>query len=279
MKLKDKIEILQKKIKKIKSKLDKNKSLRLKGISVTLIIVLMFFLSSNLLLNKEFNVKSTEINKQQVFNNIQIELLNREYNANTGLVEQLVKIKNLDLGNNIDLSFSAIEKHDLAKVLKVDSIKISDDKYVFYTKVPLNWSALCLKITNKNSQNGYVKIYSSSGDTKVNNDLVIKDEIDCKIKFVDLDIEQLKKLITDLNSKIEKNNANISTIEGNVSSIEADKKYMTDEESKDGNAKIAASKTTIKTLESENLKMKNEIKEYNKRIENLEKKKIDLKNS
>lgn len=271
------------KINKFKKSYNKNKSIKIKGMSIILTLILMFFLSSNFLFNRDFNVKSTELNKQFSINNIDIQLVNREYNSGTGLVELMLKVKNKNLAQNDNLEFAVNEKHDPSKIYKPNIIKVSDDEYVVYSKLPLKWEAMCLKVTNKNivdsTTNNYIKLYSSVNDTILNDNLVEENKVQCSIQFINLDINELNKEINNLNENIKKNNDYIEKINSNINDLEANKKYRTDEENKDAMTEISSNKTLIEEKKRDNEELNNEVKEYKERISKLEQKKVDLSNS
>lgn len=279
---KDFLENIKENLIKIKKYYNKNISAKYKGISILLLVGLAFFLSSNFLFNKDFSVNSTELNRKYLLKNLEIQLQNREYNPNTGLVELMLKIKNTDLSQNTKLKFNIVEKQDVSKKLNVNVIKVDDDNYVVYSKLPLKWSAICLKISIDNQSEidnkTIVKLYSSSKDTNVNTDLVEEDKLGCTIKFINFNINEINKEIEVNNKKLDSNNEQIKNIENNIKELEDNKKYRTDEENKEAESKITSYKTSISDLKNNNIQTEKLIKEYQERIKKLEQKILDLKN-
>ncbi|CUQ30288.1 coiled-coil domain-containing protein [Clostridium baratii] len=280
---KDFLENIKENLIKIKKYYNKNISAKYKGISILLLVGLAFFLSSNFLFNKDFSVNSTELNRKYLLKNLEIQLQNREYNPNTGLVEIMLKIKNTDLSQNTKLKFNIVEKQDVSKKLNVNVIKVDDDNYVVYSKLPLKWSAICLKISidsqSEIDNKTIVKLYSSSKDTNVNTDLVEEDKLGCTIKFINFNINEINKEIEVNNKKLDSNNEQIKNIENNIKELEDNKKYRTDEENKEAESKITSYKTSISDLKNNNIQTEKLIKEYQERIKKLEEKKVDLKNT
>ncbi|EOU2005920.1 hypothetical protein C4D29_06170 [Clostridium perfringens] len=264
-----------------KFKRSKNQSIIYYCATLIIIFGIVFFLTSNRLFNQDFFVKSTTLNKEILFENNNIKVLDREYNPSTGVFEMFLNIKNSNPNIDKPINVSLREKNHLEDKMKCELIKVGINDYVIYSKLPTDWSAVSISITSSDKENSLgdtLKIYSDRKDTKENINLKDEDINGYKIKFVDIEIENLNNEILELDKLIEEKNTTESNLKRVNSELEEDKKYQTENEKQESENKINANKNTIDKLNREKEGLNKDKKELQNKIINLNNKKNDLKN-
>ena len=266
-------ESMQIKVDNIKKKFDKNKSIPYYFLTSICIIGVLFFLSSNILFNKEMSLMSTEINKEMNLNSLVVTLKDRQYNSENGLVQFTIKIKNQSLNEKADLDFEIREKNNPTEIIPGKVTKVTNSDYIITTKVDKKWDALSLTVIDKNVTGSYIKIYSDIRDININNELKEKGVNEYTVEVIENEIKDIQQEIEEINTLISTKNSKISTLEENITNLEADKKYQTESE-------IEATENTIKSNQASIEQLKNEIKiesekckEYEEKIKKLEEKK------
>lgn len=222
--------------------------------------------------------KILEFQKNAENNNIKV--LDREYNPNTGVFEMFLNIKNSNPNIDKPINVSLREKNHLEDKMKCELIKVGINDYVIYSKLPTNWSAVSISITSSDKENSLgdtLKIYSDRKDTKENINLKDEDINGYKIKFVDIEIENLNNEISELDKLIEEKNTTEINLKRINSELEEDKKYQTENEKQESENKINANKNTIDKLNKEKEGLNKDKKELQNKIINLNNKKNDLK--
>ena len=190
----DKMEI---KISNISKRLKNNVSAFYHFIALFLILGLTFFLSSNRLFNKNFDIISTELNKKIVTSNMSIELKSREFNPNNGLIKFNFKINRQGI-QHTPIKAEIIERSNLQNKIETNLVKLSEEDYVIYANLPEKWSVISLNIIEENEVNKSNKFYSDIRDIKINNQLVEKNKKDLKIEITDDEIKDISKEIDEL---------------------------------------------------------------------------------
>ncbi len=265
-------ESMQIKVDNINKKLEKNKSIPYYFLASICIIGVLFFLSSNIIFNKEMSLMSTEINKELVLNSVTIMLKDREYNSENGLVQFTVKVKNNSLTEKVNLDFSIREKTNPTEVIPSKVTKVTNSDYIITTNVNKNWKALSLTVLDKNNQ-GSIKLYSDSRDININNSLKEKGINEYTVEVIENEINDIQAEIEKINEMISSKNNSINSYEENITTLEKDKKYQTESELEATENTISSNKSKINQLEIE---MKIEDKradELKEKIKKLEEKK------
>lgn len=278
--MKEKILEFQKKVSNIRNR--KNQSFFYYGATLIIILGMIFFLTSNRFFNRDFLVESTALNEENYIGDISVKVLDREYNTSTGVFEMLLNVKNPNILNENPIQIAIVEKEHLKEKIESKLIKISDEEYVVYARLPIDWSAVSVRIglTEENNleddKREILKIYADRKDTKENNDLRAENESGYKIKFIDLQINSLNEDIKNINSQIDnKKNLILSLLEDNKKKKE-EEKYQTDEEIQETESKINQNNTTIDTTKTEIEELLKSLEENQNRIKKLEEKKNDL---
>jgi hypothetical protein len=268
-------ENIQIKVDNIKKKLDKNRSIPYYFLASICIIGVLFFLSSNVLFNKEMSLMSTEINKDIPLNSVVITLKDRQYNNENGLVQFTIKVKNQSLNEKVNLDFEIREKTNPTEVIPSKVIKVTNSDYVITTKLGVKWEALSLTILDKNmngESKGNVKLYSDIRDININNELKEKGINEYTVEVIENEIKDIQKEIEEINTTISTKNSKINLFKENITTLESDKKYQTSSELEATENTMKSNQSSIVQLESE-IKIESEkCKEYEEKIKKLEEK-------
>lgn len=270
---------VQEKVDSIKSKIEKNKIVPYYFLASIFVIGTLFFLSSNLLFNKELNLITTEINQEMYLNNIAFSIKDRKYNPNNGLVQFTIKLKDNNLNTNLDLDFTIREKNNPTEIIPCEVVQITYSDYIVTTEISGKWDALSLTIKEKEEENDnkYVKFYSDVKDIKIDDTLKKKNGNEYTIEVIDNEINDIKSKIEELNLEIDDKKLKIEDINNKIILLEEDKKYQTESEIEATENIINSSQTSIVSLENQIIKNENSIKELEEKINKLEEKKQDYR--
>ena len=266
MNTKDKIQI---KVDNVKRKLDKNKSIQYYVLTFICVFGFIFFLSSNMLFNKEMSLMSTKLNKEIILNGITVTLKERQYNSTNGLVQFTLKIENQGLDNKNILDFEIREKSNPVELIECKVNKITNSDYIITTKLTEKWDALSLTVISKNSEgetNTSTKIYSDVRDITLNNELET-------IEIIDNEIADIRNEMEQINLTISEKNSTITELKEGINSLEAEKQYQTSSEIESSTNKIELDKSKITQLENEIKNEDKKLKEHEEKIKKLEEKK------
>lgn len=273
-------EKLQKKLEEIKYKMDKHSSMGNYIVCGFIAIGIVFFLSSNLLLNKEVQLISTPLNKVLTLNNAELEVTSREFNPQNNLIQFNVNIKNFIPTEDNTLSVELREKSNPKELIETKLVKVSNEDYIVYSKLPKNWSAVSLTFietgSNIDSSKNKIKFYSDSRDITINNTLREKNKDGLTVELVDNDIEKIKEKIKNKENEIANKNKEIENLNSQISTLEKEKEYLTETEITETDSKINSFKTEIENKNKEIENLNNTKNELNQKIEKLNKKKADL---
>lgn len=273
MNTKDKIQI---KVDNIKRKLDKNKSIQYYVLTFICVFGFIFFLSSNMLFNKEMSLMSTKLNKQIILNGITVTLKERQYNSTNGLVQFTLKIENQGSDNKNILDFEIREKSNPVELIECKVNKITNSDYVITTKLTKKWDALSLTVISKNSEgetNTSTKIYSDVRDITLNNELEEKEIKGYTIEIIDNEIADIRNEMEQIYLTISEKNSTITELKEGINSLEAEKQYQTSSEIESSTNKIELDKSKITQLENEIKNEDKKLKEHEEKIKKLEEKK------
>ncbi|XZN20866.1 coiled-coil domain-containing protein (plasmid) [Clostridium perfringens] len=273
-------ESLQLKVDDLKYKFQKNGAITYYLISGVIVIILIFFLSSNVLFNREANLISSDLNKPFLVDSINVDVTNREYNPENHLIQFNLKIDNLDINTDSNLSVELREKNNPNEIIPTKLVKVSDQDYIIYATLPeKKWSAVSLTFINKNNKTNEikkVKFYSDSRDISIDNNLKEQNKEGLTIELVNEEIEKVKKEIKDNDIKIENKNKEIDNANSKITSLEKDKEYKTETEIATTDSTITSLKGQVDSLNKDVEKIKKDNKELNDKIDKLNKKKEDL---
>lgn len=268
-------ENIQIKVDNINKKLDKNKSIRYYFLASICIIGVLFFLSSNIIFNKEMSLMSTEINKEILLNSIIVTLKDRQYNNENGLVQFTIKIKNQSLNEKANLDFEVREKNNPTKIIPNKTTKVTNSDYIVTIKLSSKWEALSLTVIDKNTDGeskGSAKLYSDLRDININNNLKEKGINEYTVEVIENEIKDIQKEIEEINTVISSKNSKINLFKENITTLENDKEYQTESELEVTENTIQSNQSSIVQLENE-IKIESEkCKEYEEKIKKLEEK-------
>lgn len=268
-------EKIQEKFDSIKNKIEQNKIVPYYFLTSIFIIGVLFFLSSNLIFNKELNLITTGINEEKNLNNITFYMKDRKYNPNNGLVQFTIKLKENSLNSNLDLDFSIREKNKPTEIIPCEVVQITYSDYIITTVVNGKWEALSLTVKEKDevADEKYVKFYSDIRDIEVEEDLEKKNRNEYTIEVINNEIDDIKLGIEEINQTIFDKKSELEDLNSKINSLEDEKKYQTENEIESTESLISAIKTTIVNLENEIRKNESNIKELEEKINKLEEKK------
>jgi len=270
---------MQEKVDSIKAKIEKNKTVPYYFLASIFVIGTLFFLSSNLLFNKELNLINTEINQEMYLNNIAFSIKDRKYNPNNGLVQFTIKLKDNSLNSNLDLDFTIREKNNPTEIIPCEVVQITYSDYIVTTEISGKWDALSLTIKEKEEENDnkYVKFYSDIRDIKIDDTLKKKNRNEYTIEIIDNEINDIKSKIEEINLDISDKKLKIEDTNNKINLFEEDKKYQTESEKEATENTINSYRTSISNLENQIIKNENNIKELEEKITKLEEKKQDYR--
>ncbi|MPQ44294.1 hypothetical protein [Clostridium tarantellae] len=276
--LKEKVNI---KVEELKYRFNKIGSLPYYIFCGIFVIGIIFFLTSNMIFNKEFSLMSTELNKKMYINSNGIELTNRQFNPNNGLIQLNFKVENTDLINENNFKVEIREKSNPLEVINSNLVKISNTDYIVYTYLPKKWSAVSLTVIDEtiNSSSGnMVKFYSDIRDIHINNKLSEKSKENYMIEIIEQDIKEIKTKVEIIEENIKEKNLFIQNLKDKINNIEKDKKYQTETEVASTEGSITSLNTSIETIKKEIEKLNINKDELKRKVEKLEEKKFDLTN-
>lgn len=272
---------MQKKVDDIREKFNKNVSIEYYIFTSIFIIGVLFFLSSNVIFNEDFNLMTSELNKDFYINNVSFTLKDRKYNPDTGLVQFTLKSKNNSSEfNKKDFDFEIREKKNPTELVDYELFKITNSDYIITTQIDYKWEALSLTIREKTieevTQNS-IKFYSDIRDIDINNELRKKSLNEYTVEVIDTEIKDITSNMNEITSSIESKKVKIENLKENIKSLEEDKKYQTESELEVTNNTIASNNTSIINLENEIKSSEEKLIELKEKIEKLEGKKSEFK--
>ncbi|MDU4762474.1 MAG: hypothetical protein E6X77_14570, partial [Clostridium perfringens] len=159
-------------------------------------------------------------------------------------------------------------------------VKVSNEDYIVYSKLPKNWSAVSLTFiengVNIDSSKNKIKFYSDSRNITVDNTLKEKNKEGLTVELVENDIQKIKEEIKNKDNEIANKNKDIENLNSQISTLEKEKEYQTETEITETDSKINSFKTEIENKNKEITTLNNTKNELSKKIEKLNKKKADL---
>lgn len=242
------------------------------------IIGLAFFLNSNKILNKNYDVITTELNTPMTYGNLVVKITDREFNEDTKLAKFTLKIIDKSVDETV-LKTELVEKNNVTKLIPTELIKVTKENYVVYAILPKGWTAVSLKIKEDregNSNNNSIKIYSDFRDISINNSLEKKDEYNLRLESIDQEITETKDKIAEVNNSIIEKKSKIDKDRYKSGDLEKEKEYQTEAEIMTTNSTIEGINTSIKNMNSEVEKLEKQLNEYNDKIKKLQEKSLDL---
>lgn len=272
-------EEIQEKVDIIKRKIEKNKTVPYYFLTSIFVIGVLFFLSSNLIFNKELSLITTGINEEMNLNNTTFYIKDRKYNPNNGLVQFTIKLKDNILNSNLDLDFTVREKNDPTEIIPCEVAQITYSDYIVTTVVSGKWEALSLTVKEKNEVDDkkYIKFYSDIRDIKIEDNLKKKSRNEYTIEVIDNEINDIKSRIEEINQTISDKKSELEDLNSKINSLEDEKKYQTENEVESTESLISSMETTIVNLENEIRKNENNIKELEEKINKLGEKKKEYR--
>ncbi|MDU5108579.1 hypothetical protein, partial [Clostridium sp.] len=191
-----------------------------------------------------------------------------------------VKIKNFIPTDEKSLSVELREKSNPKKLIETNLVKVSNEDYIVYSKLPKNWSAVSLTFiengNNVDPSKNKIKFYSDSRDITVDNTLKEKNKEGLTVELIENDIQKIKEEIKNKDNEIANKNKEIENLNSQISTLEKEKEYQTETEITETDSKINSLKTEIENKNKEIANLNNTKNELNKKIEKLNKKKADL---
>ena len=174
-------ESLQLKVDDLKYKFQKNGAITYYLISGVIVIILIFFLSSNALFNREANLISSALNKPFLVDSINVDVTNREYNPENHLIQFSLKIDNLDINTNSNLSVELREKNNPNEIIPTKLVKVSDQDYIIYATLYARHPTSYRWIMQELKINSYNTIWSAAHKIKAVSQRKDKYDDDVKI--------------------------------------------------------------------------------------------------
>ena len=203
-----------------------------------------------------------------------ITLYRWNYSQKQKLMEIDVEIINNSLNTDSEYEFSATDRNKG----KIDSkISYSNDNFfsLRLTDVPRDWSEISLKISKADSQDVLIKLYTNKESCKEITEIDELNGNEYMIRHFNDIKEFLQLQIDEENNQIISNNEEISGINKQIKKYKDDESYQTNKEKETTNQKISSLENSIKTLNEKNDLANQNIKEYQNRIINLDKRKME----
>lgn len=275
------IEYLKERIEKFKKKhrIFKSQSAKYYLITFVMIFGLGFFLTSNYFFNDNFiNVKSTELNQKLNLENLSFELISRKYNKDTGLFQAIVYVDKEDLDNNNSIKIKVKVDTDPQKIIQSNLIKVSDNYYIVTANLKEKWNTVALVVSESTEDDNKknVSIYSNKFDIVEDNSLKEGNLNGYNIEITDIEIQDINNKIKYINSQIEDKKKLITNLSEDNNKQKDNEKYQTEEEIKNTESKINQNNNTIDNTKKDIENLSKSVEEQQKRIEKLQEKKADL---
>lgn len=270
---------IQKKVDDITRKIEKNKTISYYFLTSIFMVGVLFFLSSNALLNKEISLISTEINQEVFLNSNAFSIRERKYNPENGLVQFTLQLKGNSSNNKLKFDFEVREKNNPTKIIPCEVVQVTYNDYIIVVEVKSKWEALSLTIREKKdieNSTKHIKLYSDIRDIEIDNELKIKSENEYTLEIIDNEIEDIKSEIKEINSSINDKKVEIENLKTNIEMLQEEKKYQTENEIKATESSISNSLTTIVNKENEIKRAEEKTIELGEKIKKLEEKKLDF---
>lgn len=268
-------------LEELRDKLKSCSKARYSIFSGVLVLMLMFFLTSNMLFNNTSGDISTELKNVMAYDNISVSLEEREYNPTNGFIKFNVRVEDKNKSRALMPKFELRSKVDPSQLIPLQVQKVTDEEYIIHTVYNKKWSYLSLAINFTDGDNseqvvvGPFKFYSNISDVNKNDNLVQKSMTEYYIEIIDEDIAEIKEKIIQIEQGIEKNLDTINRINENNKKLEDEKKYQIDEELAVTESQISSNNSSIVSLEDKNEDLKKQIKSLDEKISKLEIKKSD----
>ena len=280
MKLGDKLimnrDEIQEKFDILKEKYEKNKLVPHYIFTSIFIAGVLFFFTSNMLLNKEVALKSTELNEEIILSSSQgFSLKDRKYNPTTGLIQLTIKVNRFDMNNDLDVTFELRERKKPTELIECEVIQVTNNDYIITANIPYKWDTISLTVV-ENSEKEYkdrIKMYSNKNDVVADDTLREKSKNEYVVEVIDNEIVDIRTKIEETNQLIVGKKSQQEDEKQLIKLLNEDMKYQTELEIEETKSKINSAEDSIKKYENEIKVLYENIKELENKIVKLEEKK------
>lgn len=244
---------------------------------LVIVLVYIFFFTSNFTLGGETLKAGTKLNTPISFENCNVTIENWKYSKEQQLMEIELDIDRLTYSNVIKYDFIGYQKDKTT--YSVDRIVDDKDYLVLHIDpVPQDFKEFTIQFTlqEDDSENSILNLHTNANEVEnvdVIETLTKKEYIEAKVKRT---LKHYNNEISNVRKDIEKNNQLIEKLQVQITEIEEKKKYYTAEELDEANQQIADINSTIedynKLIEEDNA----QIEEFQAKIQKSELKLTDL---
>lgn len=235
---------------------------------------------SPLVVGRTYDYVHSEIgNVQQLANRTPVELVNSEWNPDTGLfrVDLRVSGDGTTISNvQIKNSLSAYENDPKAKV-DTEIIDVSPNyKIILSSKVPKGFEVLAVGLDPEYiepeiesdaeaMENRKIQYYFYEGEVKINNQLEVESFNSYRVDWIDLRQKELAEQIAESKEDIRLNKVRIENIKQTIQDNEMNEEFMTEEEISEYNSEKSLMEDDIRRIEEEIKTQEENIETYESR--------------
>ncbi|WP_404988789.1 hypothetical protein [Clostridium culturomicium] len=276
-KLNKKLDDIQNKLEKFRSKIKFKKSYKYILLTVFIATGYIFFLSSGVIFESNSRVASTELNKVIELKQSSVFIKNTEYNKKQNLLEIKLGIKMKQVNFANDYEFEAIAKENTNEKLDVEFIKVDGENIVLFVNTPKKWSAIAVDIKeNYRNEGGETRIYIDEDKCIKNNELEKRTEEEYMIENIEEEIKIINETIKKYEEEKEEKNKTIENTNAQIDILEEKKEYLTEKETLEANQKIEAYKSNIKSIETSIIEIEGKVREEKEKDRMANKKMNDI---
>lgn len=276
-KLNKKLDDINNKGEKFRSKIKFKKSYKYILLTVFIATGYVFFLSSGVIFESNSRVTSTELNKVIELKQSSVFVRNTEYNKEENLLEIKLGIKMKQVNFANDYEFEAIAKENTNEKLDVEFIKVDGENIVLFVNTPKKWSAIAVDIKeNYRNEGGETRIYIDEDKCIKNNELEKRTEEEYMIENIEDEIKIINETIKKYEEEKEEKNKTIENTNAQIDILEEKKEYLTEKETLEANQKIEAYKSNIKSIETSIIEIEGKVREEKEKDRMANKKMNDI---
>jgi len=247
-------------------------------------LIIIFFLTSKILLWDDSKILSTPIGSEQQLSTQNLKLIRWEYNPEKTLME--IEIASKKASHNIEkeLEYFSKEKMNPSILLPTQVVSQFENTTIIQIEnVPLDFKAVALTIAEKleetegqtdkkNHEISEWKIYSDYREIKINNQINQKGDYQYKLEHIQNEIEQQKLEIKNIDKSIQLKLNEIQQFNIDIELLEKSKEYQTEHEKKQTDMDIQQKNYLIKSTNEVKIDLEMVLKEANEKLNKLNEK-------
>ncbi|MBS6503354.1 MAG: hypothetical protein KH415_17335 [Clostridium sp.] len=276
-KINEKLENVQRKIEKIRNKINYKRSYKYILLVIFIATGYIFFLSSGAFFETNNRLTATELNKKIALKNSEVFIKEEQFNEEKNLLEVKLGVNRTNINFANDFEFEAITRENTNKKLPIEFMTVDENNIVIFITTPKKWSAIAMDIKEKNTkENGETRVYIDERICEKNNELDKRTKEEYMIENIEVDMKNIKDAIIKYEEEIAEKKVTIDNTKEEISILESKKEYLTDKEKAEANQKIDSHNNSIYSLESSIKEIEKNINEAKEKLSLADKKMNDI---